>query len=210
MITNAFVLVFGSNREGQAGVGSGSDDSDCISSPTPIHATDNSQYFPSPPISISIDPRTVSRVVTGSKQTFMLTVDGSVLCCGENDNNELGRHGKRSVMQRMDAVEAFSIIDLAVGDGFCILLSKDGRMISWGQNSLGQLGCGDREPKEKPKPNSFSTELRLLKICAGSQHVLALARNGQVLTWGANRKGQLGNGQISSSCTPVLVNPLLH
>ena len=117
----------------------------------------------------------------------MLTVDGSVLCCGENDNNELGRNGKRSVMQRMDAVEAFSIIDMAVGDGFCILLSKDGRMISWGQNSFGQLGCGDREPKEKPKPNSFSTELRLLKVCAGSQHVLALARNGQVLTWGANR-----------------------
>ena len=40
--TNAFVLVFGSNREGQAGVGSGSDDSDCISSPTPIHAAENS------------------------------------------------------------------------------------------------------------------------------------------------------------------------
>ena len=87
----------------------------------------------------------------------------------------------------MDAVEAFSIIDLAVGDGFCILLSKDGRMISWGQNSFGQLGCGDRDFKEKPKPNNFSAELRLLKVCAGSQHVLALARNGQVLTWGANR-----------------------
>ena len=145
------------------------------------------QLFPSPPISVSVDPRTVSRVVTGTKQTFILTIDGSVLCCGENDNNELGRSGKRSVLQRMDAVEAFSIIDLAVGDGFCILLSKDGRMISWGQNSFGQLGCGDRDFKEKPKPNNFSAELRLLKVCAGSQHVLALARNGQVLTWGANR-----------------------
>ena len=36
----AFVLVFGSNREGQAGVGC-SDDSDCIYSPMPIHSDDS-------------------------------------------------------------------------------------------------------------------------------------------------------------------------
>lgn len=83
-------------------------------------------------------------------------------------------------------------------------------MISWGQNGLGQLGCGDREIREKPKSNNFCPEMRLLEVCAGSQHVLALSRNGQVLTWGANRTGQLGNGQVASSCIPTAVNQLVH
>lgn len=158
----------------------------------------------------SVDPLAVVNIFAGGKQTFLVTIDGSVLSSGENNANELGRHGKRSLLQRIDAVEAFSITHVAIGDGFCILLNKEGKMISWGQNAMGQLGNGEREIKEKPKLNSISGDLALLEICAGAQHVLALSKSGHVMTWGANRKGQLGDGQLTSCCIPKVVGQLLH
>ena len=39
---------------------------------------------------------------------------------------------------------------------------------------------------------------------------MALTTNGDVVTWGANRKGQLGNGQFTSSCVPAPIKLLRH
>lgn len=201
MHSTAAIYAFGGNREGQTSVANGEDN---ILSPTPL-SNNGSSY---------ITPSTVSRIVLSQKQTYLLTTDGSVLSCGENDSNELGRHSttgfKRSkVFQRIDAIEAFTISDIACGEGFVLISTKDGKIISWGLNSLGQLGCGDREFRDKPKLNTLVSE-PILQLSAGSQHVLALSKNGNVLTWGANRKGQLGDGQLTSCHTPKVIPSLRH
>lgn len=164
---DAQILAFGCNREGQVGLGNGDD---IVITPTALCKD-------------QIDSSTVLSIVISQKQSFLLTRDGSVLNCGENDNNELGRFGKRSIFRRVDSLEAYTISDIALGDGFTLLLSKDGKLISWGQNSLGQLGSGDREFRDKPKLNSAIPNDTILQIAAGLQHVVALSKSGNVLTW---------------------------
>jgi len=185
------VWVFGSNREGQAGIASGEE---TLAFPTLLTV---------------VDPSLTSRIVCSQKQTFLLTTEGQVLSAGENDGGELGRSGKRSLLFRLDAVEAFSVTDVALGDGFVILVLKDGRCVSWGKNEMGQLGVGNREAREKPKLTKVVQE-GILQISCGAQHVVALSTNGTVYTWGANRKGQLGDGQLTSSFLPKPLPQLKH
>ena len=139
-ISSSHILIFGNNLEGQCGLGSSED---YLLQPISLNSNNRS----------SLNPLGLINTFINKKQSYILFRDGSVLSCGENDNNELGRSGKRSIFQRIDALEAFFITDIAVGDGFRIFVCKDGKLISWGVNSMGQLGCGDRDSRDKPKVN---------------------------------------------------------
>lgn len=55
------------------------------------------------------------RIAANSTQTNVVTSHGLLYTCGDNENNELGRTGKRSLLQRVDAVETFQITDVAIG-----------------------------------------------------------------------------------------------
>lgn len=81
--------------------------------------------------------------------------------------------------------------------------------MTWGRNDFGQLGNGTREFKEKPRFN-HPFRHRIIQISAGSEHVVALSSVGLVLTWGGNRKGQLGDGQFTSRCEPQFISELKH
>lgn len=48
----------------------------------------------------------------------------------------------------------------------------------------------------------------VLRVVAGESHSLALLKSGQVLAWGFNRDGQLGDGTTEDRHTPVFVKQL--
>lgn len=70
------------------------------------------------------------------------------------------------------------------------------------------MGSGNRESRDKPRqaPSACS----MLQVSAGAEHVVGLTTDGNVITWGANRKGQLGNGQFTSMCVPEVITLLKH
>ena len=84
----------------------------------------------------SSDVHHVSKIAMSQKQTFLVLRNGTLLTCGENDNGELARNGKRSMLKRVDALETFDLTDAALGEGVFMTLTKDGRMISWGRNEV--------------------------------------------------------------------------
>ncbi len=151
----------------------------------------------------------VLKIVCSQNQTYCLLKNGILVTAGENDQNELGRSGKRSLLSRCDALETFQIVDAAVASNFTTLLSKDGRIISWGVNDMGQLGNGNRESNFKPRVNTSISE-PILQISSGAQHTVMLTKSGSVFTYGANKRGQLGSGQLTSSTTPTIVPSLQH
>lgn len=185
------LFAFGDNRNGQCGVGG----EEMISVPTVVP-----QYM-------NFDD--VVSICCNNKQTFLLLHNGGLLTCGDNDNNELCRTGKRSALVRVDLLETFHLIDTSIGDGFFHVITKAGQLFSWGKNDLGQLGIGNREAREKPKPNHKIKE-PVIQICCGQHHTVVLTKYGKVFTFGGNRKGQLGDGQLTSSTNSFEPPQLRH
>ncbi len=84
-------------------------------------------------------------------------------------------------------------------------LTKDGRVIAWGQNDRGSLGLGHVTP-EPQRP----TELPLkdvVSIATVFGATVAVTRDGRVWSWGNNAQAGLGNGQHADASDPGQPTP---
>ena len=72
--------------------------------------------------------------------------------------------------------------------------------------SYGQLGNGSFLLKAYV-PIAVNTSYRFTAMSAGGLHTLALATTTSAVSWGTNSSGQLGNGTLNSSATPVVTLP---
>jgi alpha-tubulin suppressor-like RCC1 family protein len=107
--------------------------------------------------------------------------------------------------------------DLSVGvsaisssfDHTCAI--KRGRLLCWGVNGSGQLGNGTQTSQGLPTRVMQTAALPLMdvsSVSAGKDHTCAIKR-GNLLCWGANGSGQLGNGTSVGTTNYAMVSPLL-
>lgn len=82
------------------------------------------------------------------------------------------------------------LTELAAGYEFGLGLLADGRVMSWGYNSVGELGDGTTTLNAVPTPVPGVTDA--VAIAAGTTHSMALLGDGTILAWGENTSGQLG------------------
>jgi alpha-tubulin suppressor-like RCC1 family protein len=95
-------------------------------------------------------------------------------------------------------------VDVSLGSGdFALVLLADGRVLTWGENGLGQLGLGDTVNRYAPEHVALPD--LAVGIAAGHAHALALLADGRVMAWGRNAEGQLGDGSLAARSTPVQV-----
>lgn len=78
---------------------------------------------------------------------------------------------------------------VAVGYQHTLEVGPNGTIWSWGDNSYGQLGLGNIEPRRYP--TRISTLPYIHAVAAGEHHSLAIDEEGRVWAWGRNDKGQL-------------------
>jgi len=121
--------------------------------------------------------------------------------------------------------------EIATGTAHSVVRTEDGRVLSWGQNSNGQLGLGAHVtfetiavPREIEFPISVvGRHAKCTKIAAGGANTFFVIRSHgapvvsddrptkadervDVLAAGAGQRGTLGNGQRNQSCgVPVRV-----
>lgn len=93
---------------------------------------------------------------------------------------------------------------VAAGGLFTCALTTNGRVTCWGDNNKGQLGRDSSVAKD-PTPNLVVGVDQVVSLAAGDAHVCALRQNGSVWCWGANDKGQLGDGTTITRRLPVPV-----
>jgi alpha-tubulin suppressor-like RCC1 family protein len=93
---------------------------------------------------------------------------------------------------------------VAVCPGKSYAVTMDGRLLAWGSSGSGELGITPRsefEERAQPRmrtntPMPLAVPFDAVDVSSKSDHVMALARDGSVYTWGRGDSGQLGIGPL--------------
>eukprot|EP00004_Rigifila_ramosa_P005448 TRINITY_DN1598_c0_g1_i3.p1 TRINITY_DN1598_c0_g1~~TRINITY_DN1598_c0_g1_i3.p1 ORF type:complete len:1507 (+),score=330.55 TRINITY_DN1598_c0_g1_i3:348-4523(+) len=140
-----------------------------------------------------------SQVRAGQDSSCALLVTGLVKCWGLNHVGQLGLGDTTTKLSPTLAANltGYTVSLLAVGSSIVCILSSDGQVACWGDNSSGQLGLGHTndigdQPGEMP-PTAISLGGTALSVSLGGSFACALlALDNSVRCWGVNGQGQLG------------------
>jgi alpha-tubulin suppressor-like RCC1 family protein len=171
----------------------------------------------------------ISSAVAGAARrgsSFAILADGRILAWGSNTSGILGITPLDYVEVRAEAqagpatptpiAAKFDAVALSVGDSHALALARDGSVWAWGEGGNGRLGIGPlpiikfrtHRPaamRYVPFPMKIPGLTDVIAVAAGFDHSLALKKDGTVWSWGANRRGQLGDGTTNERPTPALV-----
>ena len=157
--------------------------------------------------------KTIAAVAAGNNlHSLLLTSTGEVYGCGSNQYGQLGDGNSANyttpVSIAASSFENKTIISVVGGNNHSAALSSDGMVFTWGSNGSGQNGDGSSIPNPTPANISSNGALAgkfVRSLAAGNNHTLALTSDNQIVSWGVNGSGQLGNGSATNSRIPVLV-----
>lgn len=161
----------------------------------------------------------VRAVAGGGRHSLAIKSDGTVVAWGANDHGQLGDGTTRdsSVPVPVRAPDGRDgrlgdVVALSANTDFSMALRRDGTVVTWGVGASGQRGTGERESPPYPttvkSPDGRRPLGGITAIAADGRTELALRYNGQVLAWGANTYGMVGDGTREDRALPVLVRGL--
>lgn len=149
------------------------------------------------------------KIAAGNAHTCALTTTGGVKCWG---NNGAGQLGDGTTTNRYTPVDVSGLVSdvmaIVAGDNHTCALTTAGSVKCWGWNDSGQLGDGTTTDNHTPVEVSGLGN-NVAAIAAGEKHTCVLTTAGGVKCWGRNYFGQLGDGTIIDSVTPVAVSGLV-
>lgn len=144
----------------------------------------------------------VQKVAVGKDSFLELNTNGDVYGYGSTTSDIFGS-GQSNPLTYSQIDVPISIKDIALGEGFSVMLGDDGYVYTMGNNSNGQLGRADNGTNaEFTKIEGLSN---IVSVAAGYDYAMALNSNGDVYVWGSNESGQLGTSGLTNSFEPVLV-----
>jgi alpha-tubulin suppressor-like RCC1 family protein len=163
----------------------------------------------------------------GDSHACAVRTDGVPACWGRNDFDQLGAASASTCTSGMTTLdcsltplagtglEHIAVMDIGAGWGFTCTLMANGTVQCWGQNVAGQLGDGTGVDRSSAAPVCASGSglicsggdlLRdVTDLAVGAFHACALQIDGDVLCWGFNASGQVGDGTTTDRFSPVLV-----
>ena len=147
----------------------------------------------------------VTSLALGYAHTCALSMDGTVTCWGRN---EYGQVGDGTRVNRLEPTKVKGLdrpvrMVVAGMDHTCAL-GVAGEVWCWGANYASQLGDGTDEDRIEPvlvKGLNSSVQA----VAAGDHHTCALIANDEVMCWGKNTRGQLGDGSRDYRAAPTRV-----
>lgn len=125
--------------------------------------------------------------------------DGPIKCWGFNENGQLGNGSTSDSFNPVDVGEITNATDVSIGYRHSCAGLSGGAVKCWGS---GVLGNGTTESLIPVFVSGLSDAIQL---SAGTTHTCAVRSSGKASCWGANGNGQLGNGEMGYSLSPVSV-----
>lgn len=167
----------------------------------------------------------VEKVAAGDGgHSLALLSTGEVMGWGSNAYNEVGLGDDNPypgtnyvlmpdyIRNGDNSANLSGVSSISASAGSSAALMDNGEVQTWGYNLYGTLGNGNNTNSALPvnvKNTTGDGDLTGVDyITAGVYHFLALLDNGQLLSWGYNNNGQLGdNSAINSNIPLVVKNP---
>ena len=160
----------------------------------------------------SIDLTGANRVIVSAGLCMFSRPDGSLRAYGQSGDGQ-GGFGSKGVSNNPTVIAlGGSVLDFALTTGMAVgytavrhgmAVRADGALLTWGNNTYGQLGDGTTTERLLPTVSTSLTDVT--QVSAGVGHSLVLKGDGTVWAFGRNHKGQLGNGTITDSLAPIQV-----
>lgn len=140
---------------------------------------------------------------------------GQARCWGLNDDGELGDSTTTEsllpvVVQNGAGSDPLTdVVQIATGGGHTCALTGAGHVMCWGRNDRGQLGDGTMAGSPLPVSVRNTSGSGILTgvsaIAVGASYSCAVLSGGEVVCWGSNSFGQLGDGSTTTRPRPVYV-----
>jgi alpha-tubulin suppressor-like RCC1 family protein len=146
----------------------------------------------------------------GTLHTCALTADGTAYCWGSREFGQLGDGGTSGIAAAPFAVNTSEKFTHIAAGGFTTCgVTTNHRVLCWGAGAAGALGNGSNSPSQAtPVPVSPVLDARRVAVNLAAPEgttVCAVTMSDAVFCWGAGSAGQLGNGTVTSSNSPIQV-----
>lgn len=172
----------------------------------PVFYTGGERRYPGVAQPIVVEGLTnVVDVAGGAPRGYALTRDGRVYAWGANLKGELGT-GSASIEEFEPRAPALvpgisDVLSIATVNRAAVVVTRDGRVWSWGSNEQGGLGHGtdaDTFEPGQPTPAIALAITDAVEVKAGTlgRQFILRRRNGTLVGWGNSDWGQLGAGVV--------------
>lgn len=159
------------------------------------------------PVKVGV-PAPVTSFAAGQYHNLAVGPGGSVWGFGINSFGELGT-GEQGGWDEAFSMPVLAsglppIAEVAAGQLHSIARTATGDVWGWGYNTSGQVGDGSVLPANTGRlsPVQLAVE-HITRIAAGGVQNIALAEDGAVWVWGANRYGACGTGSRVDERVPA-------
>ena len=164
------------------------------------------------PRSSPVKVYTSTSVALGRWHTCAVDPDSTISCWGWGSHGRLGIGTGESfnggnqvtptkVLTRLGGAQFQGASSVVAGAVSCALM-QDGRVFCWGDSAYGQTGSGGSLVPAEVKLAS-GTPLDAERLFANHTHVCARRHNGELVCWGRNYTGELGDGTFASRGVPA-------
>jgi alpha-tubulin suppressor-like RCC1 family protein len=166
---------------------------------------DNSTVSKLTPVSVRGVVKTFCKISAGSAHSLAVDKNGRAWAWGYNI---LGHLGDNSTVSKLTPVSVRGVVktfcQISAGGDHSLAIDKNGRAWGWGFGGNGRIG--DNSTTQRLTPVSVLGAVKTFcQIDAGSNHSLAIDKNGRAWGWGLNNAGELGVGGVISVFTPITI-----
>ena len=147
----------------------------------------------------------VIAIDAGTNHAVALKGDGTVVTWGDNTYRQLGNATSANPGLPSMVSGLTGVVAIGAGREHSAALRSDGTLVSWGGNISGSAGATHVNMKTTPGAVVAPGDSDIVSVAAGYGHALGLTSAGDVLAWGGNGSGQLGDGGNLTSAVPLPV-----
>jgi len=155
----------------------------------------------------------ISSVACGGNYTLALTKRGELWSWGRFQASNFPRLFTDTWCNGYEikgemGLKGMKLAQIRAGDQHMGVLTKEGKLYTWGYNDFGQLGWGlhgeGRVGQQKPNQVKGLIESEeVIDFACGGGHTVAVTKSCQIFGWGSNTNGQLGHAMRQCFPEPV-------